>query len=79
MLSLLLFCCMNDLCEAGDEMTDQYQVCNIRRRVLHRFAGNSMLVKINITCNNRYSILIKLLRKKQMAPYLVKTGDFPRI
>ena len=47
---------MNDLCEAGDEMTDQYYICNIHRGVLYHFVGNSMLIKINITC---YEIIVK--------------------
>ena len=37
---------MNDLCEAGDEMTDQYYICNIHRGALYHFVGNSMLIKI---------------------------------
>ena len=32
---------MNDLCETGDEMTDQYYICNIHRGVLYHFVGNS--------------------------------------
>ena len=60
-MSLLLFCNMNDLCEAGAEMTDQYYICNIHRGVLYHVVGNSMLIKINITCNDRYSILNKVL------------------
>ena len=48
---------MNDLCEAGDDMTDQYYICNIHRGVLYHCVGNSMLIKIKITCNDRYSIL----------------------
>ena len=38
-----------------------------------------MLIKISVTCNDRYSILNKLLGKKQIDPYLVKNGDLPRI
>ena len=35
-----------------------------------------MLIKINVTCNDRYSILNKSL---QIDPYLVQNGDLPRI
>ena len=38
-----------------------------------------MLITINVTCNDRYSILSKLLCKNQIDPYLVKNGDLPRI
>ncbi len=37
------------------------------------------MIKINVTCNDRYSILNKWLWNKQIDPYLVKNGDLPRI
>ena len=38
-----------------------------------------MLIKINVTCNDRYSILNTFMGEKHIYPYLVKNGDLPRI
>ena len=56
-------CCACKQCgKCGRKLgTVQIEVWNIHVRVPYHFVGNSMLIKINITCNDRYSILKRLL------------------
>ena len=59
---------MNDL-RKGNVIKYDNSVCNIHGRDLYHFVGNSTLIKINITCNDRMmSNIEKVMVRKTKGP-----------